>query len=71
MPQIERERVVETESALPDGREVKRVVDTARVTETPTEARAGTTGQGASTVLLVSTGAVVLALIVLWYIFFT
>jgi hypothetical protein len=70
MAQIERKRVVETEGTLPDGREVKRVVDTARVTETPTEARGATTGHGASVVLLVSLGAVVLAMIVIWYIFF-
>jgi len=71
MPQIERERVIETEGTLPDGREVKRVVDTARVTETATEARAGTTGQGVSTVLVVSVSACIIAMIAVWYFFFT
>jgi cobalamin biosynthesis Mg chelatase CobN len=71
MPQVERERVVETEGRLSDGREVKRVVDTARVTETATEARAGTTGQGVSIVLLVSVAACVVAMAAVWYFFFT
>ena len=70
MPQVEKERVVETEGTLPDGREVKRVVETARVVETPTEARAAETGTGLSTVLLVSLGVCVIAMLAVWYSFF-
>jgi len=70
MPQVEKERVVETQGTLPDGREVKRVVETAHVVETPTEARAATTGTGLSTVLLVSLAVCVIAMLVVWYSFF-
>jgi hypothetical protein len=70
MPSVERKRIVETEGTLPDGREVKRVVDTARVTATPTEARAGVRGHGASTVLVVSLVVAVVAMLAVWYFFF-
>jgi hypothetical protein len=70
MPQIEKERVVETEGTLPDGREVKRVVETPRVVETTTEARGATTGTGVSTVLVVSLSVCVIAMLVIWYSFF-
>src|SRR4051812_44951392 len=56
MAQVERKRVVEHEGTLPDGREVKRVTTAERTVATPTEARAGATGQGVSPMLLVSLG---------------
>ena len=71
MAQVERKRVVETEGTLPDGREVKRVVDVERVAATPTEARGAITGQGLSTTLLVSLGVAVLAMAAIWIYFFT
>jgi hypothetical protein len=70
MPQVEKERVVETQGTLPDGREVKRVVETAHVVETPTEARAGETGTGLSTALFLSCAVCLLAMAGLWYYFF-
>jgi hypothetical protein len=54
MAQVQRKRVVETEGTLPDGREVKRVVETERVVASGTETRAGETGHGVSTVLIVA-----------------
>ena len=69
MAQVERKRIVEHEGTLPDGREVKRVLDTERVTESPIEARGAVTGHGASTVLLVSGVLVALAFLALWYYF--
>jgi hypothetical protein len=70
MAGLERQKIVETEGTLPDGREVKRVVETERVVETPTEARAGTTGHGVSMVLLVSVVVCVLAIAGVWIYFF-
>jgi hypothetical protein len=71
MAQVERKRVVETKGTLPDGREVKRVVDTERVVASGTETRAGATGHGASTVLWVSVVLAAFCLLALWYYFFT
>jgi hypothetical protein len=71
MAQVQRKRIVETEGTLPDGREVKRVVDTERVVASGTEARGGVTGQGVSSVLVWSAGLAALALLALWYFFFT
>ncbi len=70
MPSVERKRIVESEGTLPDGREVKRVRDVERTTATPTEARAGMTGQGVSFTLLLSLGIAIIAMIAIWYYFF-
>lgn len=70
MPQVQRERTVETEGRLPDGREVKRVVDTERVVASATESRAGETGHGVSIVLVVSTAVLFVAFVALWYYYF-
>jgi hypothetical protein len=70
MPDVETKRIVESEGTLPDGREVKRVTTTERTTATPTEARAGATGQGVSFMLLVSLGLAFIAMLAIWYYFF-
>ena len=70
MAQLEEKRVVEHEGTLPDGREVKRVTNVERTVATPTEVRAGVTGQGVSPVLLVSLGLAFIAMVAVWYYFF-
>ena len=70
MAQVERKRVVEHEGTLPDGREVNRVTNVERTVATPTEARAGATGQGVSSMLLVSLGLAFIAMLAVWYYFF-
>jgi hypothetical protein len=71
MAQIERKRVVETEGTLPDGREVKHVVETERVVASATEARGATQGSGVGVGLLVSLILCVLAVAAIWIYFFT
>ena len=71
MAQVERKRVVEREDVLPDGREVKRVVDTERIVASGTETSAGETGHGVSSVLLWSFVLAAFCLLALWYFFFT
>jgi hypothetical protein len=56
---------------LPDGREVKRVVDTERIVASGTETSAGETGHGVSSVLLWSFVLAAFCLLALWYFFFT
>jgi hypothetical protein len=70
MAQVERKRVVEHEDTPPDGREVKRVTTVERTTASPTEARAGATGQGVSPMLLISLGFAFIAMLAVWYYFF-
>ena len=70
MAQVQRKRIVESEGTLPDGREVKRVVETERVVASGTETRAGVTGHGVSTVLLVSLALLFVAMLAIWYYFF-
>jgi hypothetical protein len=70
MAQVERKRVVQHEGTLPDGREVKRVTIVERATASPTEARAGATGQGVSPMLLISLGFAFIAMLAVWYYFF-
>lgn len=70
MPQVEEKRVVEHEGTLADGREVKRVTTVERTTATPTEARAGETGQGVSAMLLASLALAFVAMLAVWYYFF-
>ncbi len=69
MPAVQRERIVETEGTLPDGREVKRVSTVERTTAMPTETRAGVTGKGVSPMLLVSLGGAIIAMLAIWYYF--
>lgn len=70
MPERQRERIVESEGRLPDGREVKRVVEAERIVAEPTEARGAASGQGLSMVLLVSLAVCILAMLAVWYYFF-
>jgi hypothetical protein len=70
MVQVERERVVEHEATLPDGREVKRVANVERAVVSPTEARAAETGTGVSAMLLISLGLAFIAMLAVWYYFF-
>jgi hypothetical protein len=70
MAQVQRKRVVEAEDVLPDGREVKRVVDIERVVASGTETRSGVTGHGVSMVLLVSLSILFVAMAAIWYYFF-
>jgi hypothetical protein len=70
MAERQKERIVESEGTLPDGREVKRPVEVERIVAEPTEVRAGTTGQGVSMMLLVSVVVAILAMAAIWYYFF-
>ncbi len=71
MAQVQRKRVVESEGTLPDGREVKRVVETERVVASTTETRAGATGHNVSIVLWASVVLAAFCLLALWYYFFS
>ncbi len=70
MARVERERVVEHEGTLPDGREVKRVTNVERTIASATEARGAETGRGVSPMLLVSLGLAFIAMLAVWYYFF-
>ncbi len=70
MARVERERVVEHEGRLPDGREVKRVTNVERTIASATEARGAETGRGVSPMLLVSLGLAFIAMVAVWYYFF-